>query len=138
MWLGNSHSPGSNGSHRSGLITCVRLGAVFKVRVWAPRAVDTDVPSCRDVWATVRLGHDRHHRDARGSAYRLGLQLGQKASSEFFRHCCDDFHKFGCLWHLQRGKLIHEAQTTSNGKSTLNMSQVCNNCARTHLSNTCL
>lgn len=53
-----------DGAHAGGLIPCVALSAVLKVRVRPSRAVDADVAGGGDVGAPVRLGHDSHHCNA--------------------------------------------------------------------------
>ena len=55
---------GPDGPHAGGLVPCVALGGVLKVRVWAARAVDADVAGGGDVGTPVGLGHDCHHRNA--------------------------------------------------------------------------
>lgn len=51
----------SDGSHRCGLITGVRLRRILEIRVRPSRAIDADVPRHIDVGASMGLAHDGDH-----------------------------------------------------------------------------
>jgi len=63
---------GSYGSHRSWLVTRVRLGGVLEVRVRPSRTVDANVASHVNVRTAVGLAHDGHNGDPASRAHRLG------------------------------------------------------------------
>ena len=52
---------GTNGPHAGGLIPCVALSGVLKVRVWPAWAVHADVARGGDMRTAVGLGHDSYH-----------------------------------------------------------------------------
>ena len=66
--------PCSDGSHRCWLISCVRLGRIFEIRIWSTRTVNTDISGCSDVRTSVRFAHDSYHCNPRSCSYWFSLQ----------------------------------------------------------------
>lgn len=81
---------GTNGSHWCWFVTCIGLGWVLEITVWAAWAVDANVSCCCDVWASVRLAHYGNHGDSWCCSYGFGLQQWSEFVFIVFRKSTDD------------------------------------------------
>ena len=65
---------GTNGSHGSWFITCIRLSWVLKVTVRSTRTVNTNVACCCDMRTSVGFAHNCDDGDSWGCSDRLSFQ----------------------------------------------------------------
>ncbi len=64
----------SYSSHWCGLITCIRLRWILKVRIWASRTINTNISCGGDMRATMRLAHNSNNGNSTRSSNRLCLE----------------------------------------------------------------
>uniref|UniRef100_A0A7C9AEC1 Uncharacterized protein n=1 Tax=Opuntia streptacantha TaxID=393608 RepID=A0A7C9AEC1_OPUST len=86
---------GSNSPHTGGFVPSIRLRTILKIRIRPTRTVDTDIPSCSNVRAPVRLRHDSNDGNPRSCSNRLGSELGKQGGPIGFRDGGDHFHQLG-------------------------------------------
>ena len=92
VWIISS----SNSSHRCWLIPCVTLSWIFKIRIWSTWAVDADVSSHGNMWASMGLTHYSHYSYSRRSSNRFTFQNGSQLFLMTIRKRCENVNNLRC------------------------------------------
>lgn len=87
----------SNCSHGCWLITCIWLRWVLKVRIWASRAIDTNVTSCSDMRTSMGFAHNSNNSNTTRCSNRLGLEQRSELMFIVFGKRTNNFYKFWCF-----------------------------------------